>query len=254
MSLGALLALGAGVGVLALALSKAKAAKPKPKKRGKRATATPAVPAAPAAPPPPASLEQQIAKKKPGTKKGSGKVFGKNDRLGPNFTGREFLTSKVAGPALLDWPIPEPIWNNMLRLVTFTLQPLRNELKVPLMITSGWRPKDFSRNGKDFYTLLQEAGYKPAPDSDHYYGQAAGIYPKGKNAKESTRLGIEAFKRLQANPNVRQVILYLKKNKAGEYVLQHIHVAIKSPSRGALPARNRAFVMIDGKRSEEFKA
>lgn len=183
------------------------------------------------------------------TRKVGEKMYKASDQLSKNFKAREMLVSRVAGPALLKWPIPEGVWVGMVRLANLVLQPARNALGQPIIISSGWRPADFTRDGKDFYTLLKEAGYTPAVDSDHAYGLAAGLVLKG-TAKQRYDRGVYLYKHLRSNPNVRQVILYLRRQPNGNLVFQHIHVSVATKGRPKMGAQNRAFVYVNGRREE----
>lgn len=176
------------------------------------------------------------------------KMHSPSEKLSKNFIAREFLVSNVAGPELQKWDIPETVWNNLSRLANLILQPARDALGVPLQVTSGWRPPDFQKNGKDFYTLLKEAGYQPSIDSDHMYGLACGLIPRVKVADRLAK-GKELYSILVKNPNTRQVILYLKTNKQGTLMYSHIHVAVKSKMRKNVLSSDRSFVKINGKRS-----
>lgn len=181
------------------------------------------------------------------TRKVGEKMYKASDRLSKNFLAKEMLISKVAGPTLLNWPIPEGVWVNMVRLATLVLQPARDALGQPIIISSGWRPADFTRDGKDFYTLLKEAGYSPAVDSDHAYGLAAGLVLKG-TAKQRYDRGVYLYKHLRSNPNVRQVILYLRRQPNGNLIFDHIHVSVATKGRPKMGSQNRAIIYFNGKR------
>lgn len=62
--------------------------------------------------------------------------------------------------------------DNMLELICYCLQPLRDKLGKPIIITNGFRS----------YTLwkkLDELGYKPSKTSQHLKGQAADLIVNG---------------------------------------------------------------------------
>ncbi len=67
--------------------------------------------------------------------------------------------------------------DNLLDLIFYCLNPLRECLKKPVIITNGYRS----------YTLwkkLQEMGYSPAKTSQHLLGQAADLKVKGMTQEE----------------------------------------------------------------------
>lgn len=179
--------------------------------------------------------------------KGAIKMHGKEERLGKNFKLGEFLTSGVL-PDLINMKVPELVWNNLLRLVTLVLQPAR-DLFGPLRVTNGWRPEGVVKDGKTFNDLLKEKGYKPSATSDHPFGLAADVVPAIADTTDRTKKGIALYQHFKTSPNVRQVILYLKTSDNG-FVITHVHVAIKAKMREKISPLNRAFVMIDGKRSD----
>lgn len=174
-----------------------------------------------------------------------GKGVGKNVQISKNFSTSEFLQSEVA-PDLINWTIPPSHFANIQALVNDVLQPARDKFG-PLKITSGYRPKSYrNAKGETFFDLLRQAGYKPSKDSDHYYGQAAGIFPlRIENM-------IPLWVWLKNHPKVRQVIMYFKTKPSGGVRLQHIHVAVATKDRPRIEGRNHWFYMLDGKRTEEL--
>lgn len=67
--------------------------------------------------------------------------------------------------------------DNMLKLIVNCLQPLRNELKKPIIVTNGYR--SFSLNKK-----LEQLGYKPSKTSQHCKGEAVDIMVKGMTQEQ----------------------------------------------------------------------
>ena len=65
-------------------------------------------------------------------------------RLSKNFTLEEFLVSQTAERHGIDMHPPELIVDNLRRLVTSGLQPLRDEVGVGIFISSGWRPHELN--------------------------------------------------------------------------------------------------------------
>jgi len=63
-----------------------------------------------------------------------------NMRLSKNFTLDEFLVSQTAERHSIDMTPPQEIIDNLQRLVTGCLQPLRDDILSPIFISSGWRP------------------------------------------------------------------------------------------------------------------
>lgn len=64
--------------------------------------------------------------------------------ISANFTLEEFLVSQTAVRHGIDMTPPPEIEENIIRLVTDIMQPLRIEIHSPLMISSGFRPEDLN--------------------------------------------------------------------------------------------------------------
>jgi hypothetical protein len=62
--------------------------------------------------------------------------------------------------------------DNMLELIVYCLQPLRECLKKPVIITNGYR-------SYALWKKLQEMGYNPSKTSQHLFGQACDIKVNG---------------------------------------------------------------------------
>ena len=94
----------------------------------------------------------------------------KKIRLTHNFSLWEMLYSEKAfkkGLMIYQLDIPELYILNLKRLAVNILQPLRDELKMPIKINSGYRSQELN----DYI--------KGSPTSDHMAGKAADIYIPG---------------------------------------------------------------------------
>lgn len=123
-----------------------------------------------------------------------------NTLLTPHFALREFTKSATAMKHGIDnRPTPEVI-ENLKRLCLHTLEPLREKLELPIIITSGYRTKALN-------DIIVHASRK----SQHMTGQAADFYiPEvSGNLSHRDRL-ILAFRTIITNPEVDfdQLILY----------------------------------------------
>ena len=123
-----------------------------------------------------------------------------NTLLTPHFALREFTKSATAMKHGIDnRPTPEVI-ENLKRLCLHTLEPLREKLGLPIVITSGFRTKALN-------DIIVHASRK----SQHMTGQAADFYiPEvSGNLSHRERL-ILAFRTIITNPEVDfdQLILY----------------------------------------------
>lgn len=123
-----------------------------------------------------------------------------NTLLTPHFALREFTKSATAMKHGIDnRPTPEVV-ENLKRLCLHTLEPLREKLELPIIITSGYRTKALN-------DIIVHASRK----SQHMTGQAADFYiPEvSGNLSHRERL-ILAFRTIITNPEVDfdQLILY----------------------------------------------
>ena len=123
-----------------------------------------------------------------------------NTLLTPHFALREFTKSATAMKHGIDnRPTPEVV-ENLKRLCQHTLEPLREKLGLPIIITSGFRTKALN-------DIIVHASRK----SQHMTGQAADFYiPEvSGNLSHRDRL-ILAFRTIITNPEVDfdQLILY----------------------------------------------
>lgn len=97
-----------------------------------------------------------------------------NTVLTPHFKLREFTESATAMKHGIDnRPTPEVV-ENLRRLCTHTLEPLREKLGLPIIITSGYRTKELN-------DIIVHASRK----SQHMEGRAADFY-----AVQSSRLKV----------------------------------------------------------------
>lgn len=91
-----------------------------------------------------------------------------NTVLTPHFKLREFTESATAMKHGIDnRPTPEVV-ENLRRLCTHTLEPLREKLGLPIIITSGYRTKELNE-------IIVHASRK----SQHMSGQAADFWVSG---------------------------------------------------------------------------
>ena len=84
-------------------------------------------------------------------------------KLSANFSLDEFLVSEAAARHDISMKPPDWIVANLKRLCETVLQPLREDLDSPIVITSGWRPKALN-------TLIGGS-----ETSQHIRGEAADI-------------------------------------------------------------------------------
>ena len=127
-----------------------------------------------------------------------------NQILTPHFTLQEMtesLTAKKHGIANV--PPPEAV-ENLRRLCTHTLEPLREKLGLPIIITSGYRTKELN-------DIIVHASRK----SQHMSGQAADFYVaqgpvQGSRVQGSRELLIQAFRLIITEPEIDfdQLIIY----------------------------------------------
>lgn len=97
-------------------------------------------------------------------------------RLSTNFTLGEFTNSEVAARKGIDnYPTPEQ-YRALKALCINLLQPLRNKLKRPMVISSGFRSPE-----------LNEALSSSSSTSQHMLGEAADIHAVGMSALDLAR-------------------------------------------------------------------
>ena len=118
-----------------------------------------------------------------------------NQNLSPHFELREFIASRKAKEHGIDNTPPEEAVENLRALCQHTLEPLREALGLPIIITSGFRTMALNN-------LLAHA----SNTSQHMQGRAADLYV-GKGSREEL---IKAFREILLNPGIDfdQLILY----------------------------------------------
>lgn len=128
-----------------------------------------------------------------------------NILLSPHFCLDEFTKSSTAIKHGIQNVPPQEAVENLRRLCANTLEPLRDELGLPVVITSGFRTKALN-------DLLAHSSER----SQHMQGQAADFYIGHTETTESTEklsrrgLLIKAFREILQNPKIDydQLILY----------------------------------------------
>ena len=118
-----------------------------------------------------------------------------NQFLSTHFSLKEFTESETARKRGIANIPPEEAVENLRRLCENCLEPLREALGLPVIITSGYRTKELN-------ALLAHS----SSTSQHTCGEAADFYV-GKGSRE---LQIKAFREILTNPRIDfdQMILY----------------------------------------------
>ena len=120
-----------------------------------------------------------------------------NQNLSPHFKLREFIASRKAEEHGIDNTPPDEAVENLRRLCEGCLEPLREALGLPVVVTSGFRTRELN-------DLLAHSSER----SQHMLGQAADLYiGSGLSRRE---LLIKAFREILTNPKIDfyQIILY----------------------------------------------
>ena len=91
-----------------------------------------------------------------------------------NFSLSELCTSDIAKQYGINNTPSLSTCDNLLKLIFYVLQPLRNKLGKPVIINSGFRCKQ----------LNSHPAIRGASNSQHLTGQAADICVNGSNAKD----------------------------------------------------------------------
>ena len=121
--------------------------------------------------------------------------------LSPHFELSEFIASRTAREHGIDNTPPAEAVENLRALCVHTLEPLRNALGLPIIITSGYRTKELN-------DLLAHS----SSTSQHMQGRAADFYvgPSTGSGTEHRELLIKAFREILTNPKIDfdQLILY----------------------------------------------
>jgi hypothetical protein len=131
-------------------------------------------------------------------------------RLSANFTLPEFLRSEAAARHGIAMDPPREVVLNLERLANEVLEPIREAVGGPLIITSGYRPAELN-------TLVGGAA-----NSDHLYGRAADFHAVEMDLDELGEI-------------VRRVCDSLPVAKAIREFGQWVHVSIEP--LGVLPRR-----------------
>lgn len=97
-------------------------------------------------------------------------------KISANFALEEFLVSRTAKINDINMTPPKLVVANLHRLVLTCLQPIREALAAPVVITSGYRP-----------TELNEL-IGGSPTSAHQYGRAADFYVVGYSPYEACEI------------------------------------------------------------------
>lgn len=167
-------------------------------------------------------------------------------QLSPHFLLSEFLHSTAVPEVALYHPTDTEIANAR-TLALGVLEPTRAMFGGPVVITGGGRPPSVrNAKGENFVQALREAGDQPAEHSDHEVFAGADFTLWNAPAREYLRI-FNALKDLAA---VRQVILYLTTDADGHYLPHHLHAAAVVPGRPRLGDAVRAFININGKRTD----
>jgi hypothetical protein len=160
-----------------------------------------------------------------------------NTVLTPHFKLREFTESATAMKHGIDnRPTPEVV-ENLRRLCKHTLEPLREKLGLPIVITSGFRTK-----------ALNDIIVHAARKSQHMSGQAADFHVaqgpvQGSRVQGSRELLIKAFRLIITDESIDfdQLILYPNFIHVS-YVSKerNRHQLTRASSNGAYTALSRA--------------
>ena len=124
-------------------------------------------------------------------------------KISKNFTLEEFTESDLAKRLNIDNKFEkEEYKDNIIKLVTYVLQPLRNELKEPIHINSGYRCKELNKEVRGRY------------NSQHMQGMAADIVTSNlENTMESLMNGNYKFDQLIRYRNFIHVSYNERKNR-----------------------------------------
>ena len=160
-----------------------------------------------------------------------------NILLTPHFELREFTKSATAmKQGIANVPPPEAV-ENLRRLCIGTLEPLREKLQQPVVITSGYRCQQLNE-------IIVHASRK----SQHMSGQAADFYVaqgpvQGSRVQGSRELLIQAFRLIITEPEIDfdQLIIYPTFIHVS-YVSRekNRHQLTRASSNGAYTALSRA--------------
>jgi hypothetical protein len=160
-----------------------------------------------------------------------------NISLSPHFALNEFTKSATArSHGIKNEPAPEQV-ENLKALCVHTLEPLREALGLPIIITSGYRTKELN-------DIIVHASRK----SQHMSGQAADFYVaqgpvQGSRVQGSRELLIQAFRLIIEDESIDfdQLIIYPTFIHVS-YVSRekNRHQLTRASSNGAYTALSRA--------------
>lgn len=152
-----------------------------------------------------------------------------NIYLSPHFTLRELCESRTAEEHGITNEPSEQEVENLRRLCQGTLEPLREALNLPIIITSGFRNRELN----DILAHYSNRSQHMAGQAADFYISSAGSIVQASKVQGRRKLLIKAFREILTNPKIDfdQLILYPT----------FIHVSYVSPKanrRGILKARS----------------
>ena len=160
-------------------------------------------------------------------------------KLSKNFNLSEFLVTKdpVLQKKMRATKLTDTELQNVRSMTDNILQPLRDYIGKPIVITSGVRPVNIMTPDQ-WVEYLKKKGHRTASrTSDHFEGAGVDFYFR-KGSAEDWR---KAARWLAKNPHVRQVIIYWK-TRGGKLVPGHMHVGLVRKGRPRF-ARAEKFAM-----------
>lgn len=165
-------------------------------------------------------------------------------QLTPHFRLSEFLRSTAVPEVAYYKPSEEEI-ERLRKLCREVLEPLRDFVGVPVVITGGARPASV-RNaaGQNFYEALTAKGYAPAANSDHE--NFIGVDVRFRGDAETFK---RAYEWLKTQRKVRQVGIYFK-TVGNAIVPDHLHISVVAPG---YPRKtdSLSYVRLDNKKVSE---
>lgn len=129
-----------------------------------------------------------------------------NQMLSPHFSLKEMTDSQTAVKyGIANVPSEQEI-ENLRRLCQGTLEPLREALQLPVVITSGFRTKALN----DKLSHSSERSQHMQGCAADFYVSSAGSKVQGEEAPSRRELLIKAFREILTNPKIDfdQLILY----------------------------------------------
>ena len=126
--------------------------------------------------------------------------------LSPHFKLSEFVVSETASRHGIDNTPPEEAVENLRRLCQGTLEPLREALQLPVVITSGFRTKALN----DRLAHSSERSQHMEGCAADFYVSSAGSIVQGSKVQGRRELLIKAFRLIITSPEIDydQLILY----------------------------------------------